>query len=60
MNNTRVTETFRRGDVVDVLSDSVVMTDNLATVGLQEIDQRIGFLPMQSVDHALRHTLGLA
>lgn len=43
-----------------ILCDSVVMTDNLATVRLQEIDQRIGSLPMQPVDQALRHTLGLA
>lgn len=43
-----------------VLSDSVVMTDNLATVRLSEIDRAIGQLPMAEVDRALRHTLGLS
>ncbi len=42
-----------------VLTDSVVMADNLATVSEREIDQRIGKLPMESVDRALKHTLGL-
>ena len=48
------------GRTAGILSDSVVMTDNLATVRLQEIDQRIGLLSMPPVDRALRHTLGLA
>ena len=47
------------GRKAGILSDSVVMTDNLATVALQEIDQCIGALPMSPVDDALRHTLGL-
>jgi mRNA interferase MazF len=42
-----------------LLSDSVVMTDNLATVFLQAIDRQIGVLPMGTVDIALRYTLGL-
>ena len=42
-----------------LLTDSVVMTDNLATVGESEIDRKIGMLPMAEVDKALRHTLGL-
>ena len=42
-----------------LLSDSVVMTDNLATVLLSAIDRVIGALPMTEVDIALRHTLGL-
>jgi len=42
-----------------ILCDSVVMTDNLATIRTQEIEQRIGSLPMQAVDQALRYTLGL-
>ncbi len=42
-----------------VLTDSVVMTDNLATVSNREIYQRIGVLPMRKVDQALKHTLGL-
>jgi mRNA interferase MazF len=40
--------------------NSVIMTDNLATVLEAEIDQVIGSWPdMASVDTALRHTLGL-
>jgi mRNA interferase MazF len=41
-------------------TDSVVMTDNLATVQLSEIDRAIGSLAgFTSVDTALRHTLNL-
>ncbi|MCZ6635703.1 MAG: type II toxin-antitoxin system PemK/MazF family toxin, partial [bacterium] len=42
-----------------LLTDSVVVTDNLATVLVNEIDRVIGTLPMVHVDRALRHTLGL-
>lgn len=42
-----------------LLSDSVVMTDNLATIQESEIDRKIGTLPMLDVDAALRHTLSL-
>jgi mRNA interferase MazF len=42
-----------------LLADSVVMTDNLATIAENEIDRVIGALPMANVDIALRHTLGL-
>ena len=42
-----------------LLSDSVVMTDNLATVIETAINRVIGVLPMESVDAALRHTLNL-
>ncbi|HZF39638.1 MAG TPA: type II toxin-antitoxin system PemK/MazF family toxin [Blastocatellia bacterium] len=42
-----------------LLSDSVVMTDNLATVIETAITCAIGALPMANVDAALRHTLGL-
>lgn len=42
-----------------LLADSVVMTDNLATIAENEIDRVIGTLPMANVDIALRHTLGL-
>ena len=48
-----------QGRLGGVLTDSVVMTDNLATVSEREIDQRIGVLPMENVDRALKHTLGL-
>lgn len=42
-----------------LLTDSVVMTDNLATITETAIDRGIGTLPMARVDTALRHTLGL-
>jgi len=47
------------GQQSGLLTDSVVMTDNLATVLKSEIDRVIGSLPMANVDAALRHTLGL-
>ena len=42
-----------------LLSDSVVMTDNIATIALSEIYRVIGRLPMARVDEAIRYTLGL-
>ena len=42
-----------------LLTDSVIMCDNLATVAEKEIDRVIGTLPMMDVDAALRYTLGL-
>ena len=42
-----------------LLTDSVVMTDNLATVDEAAVSKVIGALPMAAVDAALRHTLGL-
>lgn len=42
-----------------LLSDSVVMTDNLATVVNAAIHRVIGSIPMEEVDTSLRHTLGL-
>ena len=47
------------GQLSGLLTDSVVMTDNLATIAESEIDRVIGRLPMTEVDAALRHTLGL-
>jgi mRNA interferase MazF len=47
------------GQRAGVLNDSVVMTDNLATVLENSISRVIGSLPMAEVDKALRHTLGL-
>jgi mRNA interferase MazF len=47
------------GQQSGLLTDSVVMTDNLATVAETEIDRIIGALPMGNIDAALRHTLGL-
>jgi mRNA interferase MazF len=40
-------------------NDSVIMTDNLATVANTQITRAIGKLPMHLVDRALRHTLTL-
>jgi mRNA interferase MazF len=42
-----------------LLADSVVMTDNLATIAEVAIDRVIGTLSMSNVDVALRHTLHL-
>ena len=43
-----------------LLMDSVIMTDNLATIHNAEIDRAVGvFTPMDEVDAALRATLAL-
>ena len=42
-----------------LLTDSVVMTDNLATISENEISRTIGNIPMNEVDLALAHTLAL-
>ena len=48
------------GRAAGLLLDSVIMTDNLATVLDSEIDATLGHLPtMNAVGIALRHTLGL-
>jgi mRNA interferase MazF len=47
------------GQQSGLLTDSVVMTDNLATVAETEIDRGIGQLPMAAIDQALKYTLGL-
>jgi mRNA interferase MazF len=48
------------GRASGLLSDSVIMTDNLATVLDSEIDRVIGILSdMTQIDSALRTTLGL-
>ena len=47
------------GQQSGLLTDSVVMCDNLATIARTEIDRVIGTLPMAKVDAALRYTLGL-
>jgi mRNA interferase MazF len=49
-----------QGRDMGLLTDSVVMTDNLATILDAEIDRSIGKCrDMASVDAALCHTLGL-
>ena len=47
------------GKLTGLLTDSVVMTDNVATVAESAIDRAIGVFPMAEVDVALRHTLDL-
>ena len=48
------------GRQAGILMDSIVMTDNLATVRENEIDRTLGTLAeMSEIDHALRHTLAL-
>ena len=47
------------GQQSGLLTDSVVMCDNLATIAETEIDRVIGALPTAKVDSALRYTLGL-
>ncbi len=42
-----------------LLANSVVMTDNLATITNLAVDRVIGKLPMGKIDKALKHTLGL-
>jgi len=54
-----ITVDSAEGTSSGLLGDSVVMTDNLATVFLPAIDRKIGTLPMKTVDSALRLTLGL-
>ena len=47
------------GQGAGLLTDSVVMTDNLATVVDLAIHRVIGSLPMTDVETALRQTFGL-
>jgi mRNA interferase MazF len=48
------------GQRTGLLTDSVVMTDNVATVRDTEVDRPIGsWIDMASVDKALRHSFGL-
>ena len=48
-----------KGKQSGLLRNSVVMTDNLATVAESAIDRVIGSIPMTKIDEALRHTLNL-
>ncbi len=42
-----------------LLVDSVIMTDNLATIATSAIYRLIGSIPTENVDAALKHTLNL-
>lgn len=54
-----VTHSSLEGAKSGLLTDSVVMTDNLATVLEALIDRVIGSLNMAEIDSALTNTLGL-
>jgi mRNA interferase MazF len=54
-----ISHTALTGQQSGLLTDSVVMTDNVAPILESEIDRVIGSLPMEGVDIALCHTLGL-
>jgi mRNA interferase MazF len=55
----RVLVSSREGRQSGLLTDSVVMTDNLATITEVAVDRVIGSLPTADIDAALAHTLGL-
>jgi mRNA interferase MazF len=56
----QIMKSTAQGRGMGLLTDSVVMTDNLVTVLHAEIDRRIGRLPqMPQVKTALCHTFGL-
>ena len=55
-----VTRASREGRPMGLLTDSVTMADNLATVLDREVERVIGHCPaLALVDAALRHTLAL-
>lgn len=55
-----VAQSSAEGRLAGLRLDSVVMTDNLATVLETELDSILGHLPdMKAVDAALKHTLAL-
>jgi len=47
------------GQQSGLLVDSVIMTDNLATIATSAIYRLIGSIPTEIVDQALKHTLNL-
>jgi len=48
------------GKQTGLISDSVIMTDNIATVRLSEIYKRIGtFTELDVMKESLRHTFGI-
>jgi mRNA interferase MazF len=47
------------GQQSGLLLDSVIMTDNLATIATSAIYRLIGSIPIEDVDAALKHTLNL-
>lgn len=55
----QVVKASPEGARAGLLTDSVVMTDNIATVATSEITRHIGDMEMTAIDTALRYTLGL-
>jgi len=56
-----LTLTSAMGKQAGILMDSVIMTDNLATVRESEIDRVIGLIAdMDEIDQALKHTLNIS
>lgn len=57
----RIDKDSEEGLSAGILTDSVIMADNLATVRLAEIDRSIGALSdLKAVDNALKSTFGLS
>jgi mRNA interferase MazF len=55
-----ISQSSPEGQQMGIRTDSVVMTDNLATVLEIEIERQLGNMTnMASINDALRHTLGL-
>jgi mRNA interferase MazF len=54
-----VLQSSAEGQQSGLLSDSVVMTDNLAAVIETAVYCVVGSLPMNDIEAALRHTFGL-
>ena len=54
-----IRRTTRAGRQSGLLTDSVIMTDNIATITETAIDRVIGTISMKAIDNALRYTLNL-
>jgi mRNA interferase MazF len=60
LSRVRINKESDEGHSVGILTDSIIMTDNLATVRFIEIDKILGSLPsMEKIDSALKATFGL-
>ena len=56
----RINKDSEEGKKAGLLTDSIIMTDNLATIRFPEIERTIGALSdMDIIDHALKATFGL-
>ena len=56
----RINKESGEGKAAGILTDSVIMTDNLATIRFIEVDKTIGMLPsLEKVDKALKTTFGI-